>query len=257
MGYLTSLFPGILVQPQPLTAPTCVADGLRYLDTPDILGRSLMMVAKCKNREEFREDTEMTILGGPPIAPIPLLFQPFGYFRDTRRRVDVPGEGDINDGKLWEGVDELVDKMIGSHKSEEDRRSKSIAGLEGIFGVTPRTADTNGVRGGEWISDGHMDGPRRAMVFCMVCKNELSTTCEPTAQLVVRITSSSKSRGDQHPELFKRWRVPVLGVTYVGEFMLCFSSALLHWDIQDTMLNLLGGNSACCPLDTVAFHDEC
>ena len=235
-----SLFPGIPVQPKPLTAPTCVADGLDYLDTLATLGRPLMMDTKCKNCEEFREDTEMTILGGPPIAPIPLLFQPFGYFRDIRRRVDVPGEGDINDGKLMEEVDELVDNMIGSHKSEEDRRSKFIAGLQGIFGVTPHTADISSVPGGEWISDGHVDGPRRAMVFCMVCKDEFSTTCEPTAQLVARITSSSRSRGDQHPELFKRWRVPVLGVTYVGGSMLCFSSALLHLDIQDTMFNLLG-----------------
>ena len=37
-----SLFPGIPVQPKPLTAPTCVADGLDYLDTLATLGRSLI-----------------------------------------------------------------------------------------------------------------------------------------------------------------------------------------------------------------------
>jgi len=198
------------------------------------------MVTKCENYEKFQEDAEMRIPGGPPIAPTPLLFQPFGYFRDILRGVDVPGQGDINDVKLWQEVDELVDKMIGSHKSEEDRRSKFIAGLEGIFGITPRATNISNVLGGKWVSDGHVDEPRRTMVFCMVCKNELFTTCEPTAQLVTYIASPPESRGDQHPELFKRWRVPVLGVTYIGEFMLYFSSALLHWDTQDTMFNLLG-----------------
>ena len=182
----------------------------------------------------------MRILGGPPVAPIPLLFQPFGYFRDIHRGVDVPGQGDINDRKLLKEVDKLVDKMTGSHKSEEDRRSKFIAGLEGIFGVTPRIANVSSVPGGEWISDSRVDEPSKAMVFCMVYKNELSAACEPTAQLVAHINASSESRGDQHPELFERWRVPVLGVAHVGEFMLYFSSALLHWGIQDTMSNSLG-----------------
>jgi len=206
------------------------------------------IVAKLENYKKLQEEPETRILDDRPnrdklIAPTPLLFQPFGYFRDIRRGVGVPGEGEIHDGKLRRKVDELADEMAWFHKSGEDRRLKFLAGLEDIFGIAPGTINSSLIRGTEYLSDGHLNGDHGAMVFCLECKNEISAApCEPATRLVAYISASLRSRAKPHTELFSRWRVPVLGVIHAGEFTLYLSSALPHWDIQDPMSNFLASS---------------
>jgi len=167
-----------------------------------------------------------------PWPPIPLLFQPFGYFRDIRCGVEVPGEGDTCEDELRGKADALPDVMSLFHRSEEVRRPKFLEHLGGIFGVPSGPIDPVKTPGDQTIPDGHVNGTHGAMVFCMKCKSKLSVPpYEPTAQLVSYITTSLKSRVNHHPELFQRWRVPVLGVTHIGEFTLYLSSALLYRDV--------------------------
>ena len=186
--------------------------------------------AKLENYRKFQLDPKQRILDDRPekddlIAPISLLYQPFGYFRDIRCGVKAPGGGDIHEGGLQEKVDALADAMTLLYKSEEERTSKFLEHLEYLFGVPPGSINASKIPGGQKVSDGHVNGMHGAMVFCVECKNELSAaSCEPTVQLVSYIAASLKSRVDHHPELFQRWRVPALGVTHVGEFTPYFSS---------------------------------
>jgi len=194
-------------------------------------------VAELEDYRECQLDSKRRILDDRPkkddlIAPIPLLYQPFGYFRDIRCGVKVPGEGGIREGELREKVDALADAMALLYKSEEERSSKFLKHLESLFGLPPGSINARKILGGQKVSDGHVNGMHGAMVFCVECKNELSAApCEPTAQLVSYIAASFKSRVDDHPELFQRWRVPALGVTHVGEFTPYFSPTLLYWGV--------------------------
>ena len=231
MNYLTSPFPGVSVQPQPPTAPTSIVDRLRNLD---IAGHPPSFIAKLDNYRKLQEKSETRILDDRPnrdelIAPTPLLFQPFGYFHDIRCGLDVPGQEEIHDGNLRRKVNKLADEMAWFHESGEDRRLKFLAGLEVIFNVIRGTISSSEIPGTEYISDGHLNGDHGVMVFCMECKNEVSTaSCEPAVQLVAYVSTSFRSQGDQHLGLFERWRVPVLGVMHVGELTLYLSSALPH-----------------------------
>jgi len=190
--------------------------------------------AKLENYRKSQLDPKNRIMDDRPekdnlIAPIPLLYQPFGYFRDAHLGAEVPGENDIRQDELWKNVGALADAMTLFYKSEEERSSKLLEQLECIFNVSPGTIKASKIRGGPKISDGHVDGKHGAMVFCLECKNELSAaSCEPTAQLVSYIAASLKSQVDKHPQLFQRWRVPTLGVTNIGEFAPYFSSTLVY-----------------------------
>ena len=223
MNYLTSPSPGISTQPQPPTAPISIVDRLRNMH---IAGHPPSYIAKLENYKKLQEKSETRILDDrpgrdKPIAPTPLLFQPFGYFHDIRCGVYVPGQEEIHDRNLRQKVNKLADEMTRFHDLEENRRPKFLAGLEDIFDVSPGTITPSEIPGTKYISDGHFNGDHGVMVFCLECENEISTaSCERAVQLIAYISNSLKSRGDQHPELFKRWRVPVLGAMNVGEFTL-------------------------------------
>ena len=192
------------------------------------------MTAKFENYGKFQKDAKKRILDDRPfqdnlIAPIALIFQPFGYFHDIRCGVEVPGEGDICEGELWGKVDALADTMTQFYKSEDERRYRFLENLEPIFSVSSGSIDSSKISSSRIILDGHVSGAHGAIVFCVECKDELSTASyEPTAQLVSCIATSFKGRVDHHPELFQRWRVPALGIIHVGEFTLCSSSTPPH-----------------------------
>jgi len=121
------------------------------------------VAAKLENYAKTQKDAEWRILDDRPekdnlIAPIPLLFQPFGYFRDIRCGVEVPGEQDIREDKLWGKVDALADAMTLFHKSGEERSSKFLKHLEGIFDVPAGSICSSKIPGGQTISDGHING---------------------------------------------------------------------------------------------------
>ena len=234
MNSFMSPFPGIPVQPQAPFVSTSILDSLRHLH---ITKEAPSVAAKLENYSKSQKDSRKRILDDRPekddlIAPIPLLYQPFGYFRDIRCGVKIPGKEDIHEGELREKVDALADTMTMFHESEEERRSEFVKHLEGIFHVYPGPINFSKIPGGRTISGGHVNGEHGAMVFCLECENKLSAaSCEPIAKLISHIATSFKSRADDHPELFQRWRVPALGVTLIGEFTLYFSSALLYSDV--------------------------
>ena len=234
MNLFMSPFPGIPVQSQAPSVSTSILDSLRHLR---ITKEAPSVAAKLENYSKSQKNYRKGILDDRPgkddlIAPIPLLYQPFGHFRDIRCGVKAPGEGDIHEGELREKVDALADAMTMFHESKEERRSKFVKHLEAIFRVPPGSINSSKIPSGQTISDGHVNGEHGAMVFCLECENELSAaSCEPIAKLISYIATSFQSRADDHPEPFRRWRVPALGVTLVGEFTLYFSSALLYSDV--------------------------
>lgn len=237
--------PGTPVQPQPSLVSTGMVDGFNKLSIADMPPST---VGRIEIYSSIQKDEEKRILDDRPkkddlIAPISLLFQPFGYFHDIRCGLQVPGEKWIRENELRAKVDELADEMALFHNSEEDRLSKFIGGLEDIFGLTPGSITPSKTPGRQAMSGGHVVGMHGAIIFCVECKNELSAaSCEPTPQLFSYIAASLKSRVNDCKELFQRWRVPALGAIHVGESILHFSSALLHRNIQDLTFNFSGSS---------------
>ncbi|KAF8322890.1 uncharacterized protein EI90DRAFT_3077246 [Cantharellus anzutake] len=179
-------------------------------------------IAKIESYRSIQCNTQQRILDDRPgkdklIAPISLLYQPFGYFRDIRCGLDVPGEKDFPEDKLKEDVNAFANEMTGFFDNEDERRSKFIKFLEPILKTPPNSIKPNILSGSRKRSDGHLDGEHGAMVICIECKNELSSaTCEPNAQLAAYIATSFAGQAEEKPELFQRWRVPALGVIHVG-----------------------------------------
>jgi len=219
-----------------LPVSTSLLDSLLHLH---IAGDAPSTVAKLDNYHKSQLDPQKRILDDRPekdklIAPISLLYQPFGYFHDIRCGVEVNDGRNIHEGDLREKVNDLADAMTSLYKSEEARSSIFLEHLEYVFDLLPGSIHASKIRGKNKISDGHVNGAHGAMVFCVECKNELSAAvCEPTAQLVSYIAASLKCQANYQPysELFQRWRVPILGVTQVGEFALYPSSTLVYWGV--------------------------
>ncbi|KAF8318057.1 uncharacterized protein EI90DRAFT_3293412 [Cantharellus anzutake] len=184
--------------------------------------RTLLVVFQPEILTHIQRDTEQRILDDCPgkdklMAPISLLYQPFGYFRDIRCGLEVPGEKDFPEDKLKEDVNALANEMTKFFNKEDQRRSKFMRCLEPILKVPPNSIKASMLPSSRKISDGHLDGEHGAMVICIECKNELSSaSCEPNPQLASYIATSFAKQAEDQPELFQRWRVPALGVTLVG-----------------------------------------
>ena len=70
----------------------------------------------------------------PDIPPIPLLYDSFGHFLDIMDGCDnVPGLADVEVLKLWTEVDNLVTKMTGFFKDDNDHRDAALPCLNRIF----------------------------------------------------------------------------------------------------------------------------
>jgi hypothetical protein len=215
-------------QPQPPVA--ALADGLARLriakDAPSD-------VAKVPNYKKLQLDSKQRILDDRPdqdplIAPISLLYQPFGYFHDVRcgKKFQDP-RLDINGAEFKSKVNALADHMANFQRSEEDRRSIFIKDLETILKLSPNVIGSTKIPKTGKISDGHLSGDHGAIVVCVECKNELSAaSCEPVVQLTSYVAASFKGQAEDHRDLFNRWRIPALGVTLVGKLALYFSPTL-------------------------------
>ena len=235
--------PAIPVQPQP--ASTSLLDRFACMritnDAPSV-------VAGIENYRSIQDNEEERIRDDRPhkdklIAPISLLYQPFGYFRDVRYGVEVPGEERIHEGEFKEKVDALANQMSRLYDNEEKRRVPFIRHLERIFGLSPGSINSSKIPGSQKISDGHLNGAHGAMVICVECKNELSSaSCEPVPRLTSYIATSfaCQAEDEDYKELFRRWRVPALGVAHIGKLALYFPSTPPYSDVQDPPSNFLG-----------------
>ena len=173
----------------------------------------------------IQNDPQERILDNRPeqdrlIARIDLLYRPFGYFDDVRRGVEIPGQETINDQELWIAVEALAADMLQFYDDEKEQSSKFIQHLNNVF-KTQGTIAASRVSDGKSTTDSHRLGAHGAIMFCM---NEVTSgDCDPIVQLVAYIAASFNNSIQIHEELFKRWRVPALVMTHVGE--LCFPAS--------------------------------
>ena len=197
------------------------------------------MVSQPVNYKSIQNQSDQRILDDRPfqdefLPPISLLYQGFGIFEDVRRGISVPGDEQIREAELWNKVDAFAKQMSEFYDSEAARRAVVIRNLQDIFRVRedPDAAgegiNASWIGSRQIISDGHMDGARQAMVFCLECKNELSNiSCEPSAELVSHVASSLKEQlvgNPLHNGLFHAWRAPALGMTQIGRWSLILAS---------------------------------
>lgn len=158
-----------------------------------------------------------------------LLYDGFGIFDDVyHERRKATEESDIHETQLWEKVDEFAKRMAGFHDDEAKRAAIMRDYLEQIFNAhedsTPVGIAASRIGASNMTSDGHIRGEHGAIVFCAECKNELTgISSEPSVELVSYIASSFKEQlGKQkYVPLFDGWRVPALGMTQIGEQIVC------------------------------------
>jgi len=155
------------------------------------------------------------------------LYDGFGVFEDVRQGFPVPREDDILEVQLWDKVNAFVDQMAGFYDSDAQRRAAVIHHLQKIFrarenlnaaGESIGASKIGGAR--QITSDGHSDWAHDAMpVFYIERRNELSNiSCEPSAELVSYIANLFKEQlKGKNRAPFHAWRVPVLGMTQIGE----------------------------------------
>lgn len=127
--------------------------------------------------------------------------------------MEIPGKADIREGDLRRKANALADAITVFYKSEGGHRLTFTEHLEAIFRLSSGAADSGRVPGSERISDSYLEGKHGATVLCVECKKEVSAVSrEPNTHLVSYIATSIHRRANHHPELFKRWRFPALGV---------------------------------------------
>lgn len=129
------------------------------------------------------------------MAPIALIYQPFGYFHDIRCGIKVPGEQPSSEGAIWEQVDLLAGEMAEFHDDEKARGSNFVQRLEEILFVQGRSVKGSKALDTRYATNASYDEDHGSMIFCVECKKELSLASrEPVPQLVAHIAASIKSQ---------------------------------------------------------------
>ena len=187
------------------------------------------VISRPENYKHLQSQPKQRILDNRPsvdqfIPPISLLYDGFGIFEDVRQGVPVPGQDKILERELWNNVGAFMEEMAKFHGSEAEQQSAVIDHLHEILHAHKNPEAVGGlisaskIGSRQIISDGHLNGAHKAMVFCFECKNELSNIpCEPSTELVSYIASSFREQfNGEHQSLFRGWRVPALGMTQIG-----------------------------------------
>lgn len=159
------------------------------------------------------------------VPPLSLLYDGFGLFHDVIYQTSAVPESNIHENQLWDEVESFAKEQVKFYDTEADREWVVRDQLERIFRtsgdllalgeVHPSRIGSTGI-----ISQGQLEGRHGAMVFCLVCKNEMtSISSHPSAELVSYIAHSFKEQlnGD-HRALFHGWRAPALGMIQIGEW---------------------------------------
>ena len=227
-----------------------------------ITGEPPSTAAKFENYGKFQKDAKKRILDDRPsqdnfIAPIALLFQSFGYFRDIRCGVEVPGEGHICEGELRGKADALADAMTLFYKDEGERRSKFLEHLERIFSISSGSIGSTKISGSQVISDGHVNGIHGAMVFCIECQNDYRphpANPPPSSSLISLLHSRAESmiiQSFSKDEGFPRWELHILVsspcISHPHFFIGTFRTQ------RPILRGCVGRSNACRSLDTITF----
>lgn len=177
-------------------------------------------MGKLENYRALQRIPSQRILDDRPapdsIPPVALLYGGFGSFVDAFGR-----RGDIChlDGKrrnLEMAVDSFAEKMADIYDDEAHRMEEGLRALNQILSLRSgnklMAAPIGTVRSG-----GHYNGPHDAASCVVEFNDELvDISSIPTVKLVGYVAHSHRHAMELHPEIFRCWRVPCLGLSIVG-----------------------------------------
>ena len=152
------------------------------------------------------------------IPPVPLLYDGFGDFLDIVNGVtDVPGLSEVDMIELLKAVDDFAQKMCRFYENEDLRRVASLACLNRVFSArsgNPIPALHVSAIG----SVGHNVGKHGGGALVFKFKNHAANNNSIAEVELAGYVAHLHAKGmEVHRKLFKRWRVPCLGLTVVGE----------------------------------------
>ncbi|KAI9460082.1 hypothetical protein F5148DRAFT_1001036 [Russula earlei] len=176
-------------------------------------------------RERIRDDRPES----DSLPPISLLYDGFGHFLDIykgRHNTRVPTKAR---GKLEMAVDFFSERMTKLYNNEASWMSEGLVALNSIFSFRNRDCPPlkqGTIRNGR--TDGHLLGPHGAVSCVVEFKNELADINSiPAVELVSYIAKShAQAMKDQRGPF--RWRVPCLGLTIVGPYVMFFGVLFLQ-----------------------------
>lgn len=199
-------------------------------------------LAESQNYERLQQDSRERILDDRPepdrdIPPVPLLYPGFGHFLDI---VDgcgnVPRLADVKVAELRKAVDRLAMKMTGFVEPEEEWREECLVYLRQIFDVRqdikmPQILSSPIGSVGPVGHDIAVNG-----TSSIVVKFEKSHPGIPALPQVEVTGYFAHLNRRSDPELYRRWRVPCLGLTIVDCDITFY--ALLALDHQIRLVRL-------------------
>ncbi|KAI9453354.1 hypothetical protein F5148DRAFT_985553, partial [Russula earlei] len=190
------------------------------------------LISKHANYTLMQKDLQERILDDRPesdaVPPLPLLFEGFGLFHDDFKGRHYTRASNKMRGDLEEAVDLFSEAMTLIHEKERDRLEEGLETLNKIFELRdPRPPPLAAGVIGTCQTDGHFKGPH-GMISCVVeFKNELASSSSiPAVELLSYVTKSHSrvmvKRGDVSP-----WRMPCLGLTIAGPYVMFFGIIFL------------------------------
>ena len=155
------------------------------------------------------------------VAPVALIYPPFGEFLDACAKPLPKDIDDIDLITMMQEVDALVVIAAAFHKDEDERNDRVLAALNRIFGCHRDARNqlapmARGVITEERTTDGHTSGPIADRVL-EVKSNTGSETANAEVQVALYVHNINASAQEQCPKLFERHRVPTLGMTLIGK----------------------------------------
>jgi hypothetical protein len=173
------------------------------------------------------------------IPHVSLLYEGFGEFLDIfHGRKDVHGLTLSKQRALEFRINDFADEMASFYETESARRFTAIPAMDILFSAFAREGETDPFSGGPFLggafdppmSVGRVKGEHGAMSCIVLFKNEsCDTEVMPHTELTNHVAHSfnaamTQGRNDQ---LFQGWRVPCLGITIVGEWIVFGNSTKL------------------------------
>jgi hypothetical protein len=180
-------------------------------------------VAQPSAFQKLQNNEELRILNDRPhtdvqVAPIALLYPPFGEFLDHIRNPPMESD-DLDLADLEAAVIEFSSLMCQHYDKEDERREKVLEALNAIFKCALTFSLTPITSSGDRFSAGHMNGSTDVLETIVEFTNELgSGETDPEIQLTayyVKYIAEGLSGG--HITMFKRFLFPALGISLMGK----------------------------------------
>ncbi|KAI9508512.1 hypothetical protein F5148DRAFT_1375789 [Russula earlei] len=162
------------------------------------------------------------------LPPLPLLFNGFGFFHDIFKDRHYTRTSNKMRGDLEEAVDSFSEAMTQLYDKEQDRMIKGLETLNKIFtlrngGCRPFMAAAIG----NCQTDGHFDGPHNIVSCVVEFKNELAATNSIPAVELLSYVCKSHAQQMANRKYLSPWRIPCLGLTIAGPYVMFFGIIFL------------------------------